>query len=313
VEFRTALQRYLLVSGEDPQPLGPLLCEKFGAERTAMHRKIDAYTKRDDRNQSVVRNLSTIAEGVPHLTASQSDGPTRVGNLSKLIESSRVDNPIASESAPFEWAGSLRGRNNRWYPWIAAGLALIGAVLLIVRMGRDEEPKPPHLAMPAPPAEPVVTSRETPLSPGSIPADSPFQNERSSDSSASGLQPSAAAAPREGNDERSSRQWHSRSALKPTSATTSRSREPALPGEGEREPESTTTNNTAVTRNPYRSSAPSPAPAPGSISADGHSIAGSRPETSGSQSASARPTMGSDLRSLPRRSQRPIDVQDPFR
>jgi serine/threonine protein kinase len=330
-EFRTALQRYLLVSGEDaPQALGPLLCTKFAAERDAMHRMIDAYTKRDDRNQSVVRSLTTMAEGLPKQTGAHEDGPTRVGNLARLIESSRVDNPIGGEPPAFEWGDSLRSRT-RVYPWIVAGVALIGAVILLLRSGDAPPAKAPHLTMPAPPVEShKAAPDETSTSPAMAPAMPSAWDAKAPAAQPSAAAGSAATATREADAERPARQWRPRTALTSSDDSSSSSsastglRDPARSSTHTKEPVSSVagaasshvddaaSNAPGLSRNPYRAPSPNPTPAPGdarSISAARAAQSSSRPMTAGS---SLGPE-GMDLRNLPRRPQRPIDTQDPFR
>jgi tRNA A-37 threonylcarbamoyl transferase component Bud32 len=326
-EFRAALQRYLLVAGEDPpQPLGPLLCTKFVAERDAMHRMIDAYAKRDDRNQSVVRSLSTMAEGLPRQAASHEDGPTRVGNLARLIESSRVDNPVAGDPAPFEWGNSLRSKP-RVYPWIVGGaVAVIGVLLLLLRNG-EPPAKAPHLALPAPPS---AAPKETVIAPATSP-----EMPAAWDARAAAPQPSAAAdsgggastSPRDVATERPARQWRTRTASDDSSSASTRSHDPAKSSSAtsahSREPVSgiTAADNahddsaavaSGVSRNPYR--APSPNPTPGS--ADERSLSPARavqPSPRPMTAGSSLGPEGQDLRNLPRRAPRPIDTEDPFR
>ncbi|HET6340366.1 MAG TPA: serine/threonine-protein kinase [Polyangiales bacterium] len=294
VEFRTALERYMLISGEDPQPLAALMCAKFAAERVAMHRMIDAQAKRGDHNQSVVRTLSAMTDRVLQPTASHDDsGPTRVGNLTKLIESSRIDNPIGVESPAPEWASSLRGRTNPYY-WVAAGIAVVGALFFLMRSGGEAPPKPPHLTMPAPPTAQQAPPAPVAAAPATPNTSNPFASEPPS-------QPTAAEVAAREVGEKPARVWRSRSALKSSDHT----QEPVLEAGSAADQGSTTTTNTsttAVSRNPYRSQGPAPVQPPAAVPAD----------RSGSQLSDAGPTMGQDLRNLRRRPQRPIDLEDPF-
>jgi serine/threonine protein kinase len=323
VEFRTALERFLLISGEDPQPLGPLMCAKFAAERVAMHRMIDASAKRGDHNQSVVRSLKAMTDRVLQPTSSHDDGgPTRVGNLTKLIESSRVDNPIGfpignplgspvgnpldpitsslgepigNESPSNEWSSSLRGRMNPYY-WVAAGVALIGALVFLMRTGDEGPPKAPHLTMPAPPAAPETSV---------APATAPPADQTSPFAAVQPPQPPAAEVGDRDSSEKPTRVWRSRSSLKSTEhSQDSSSITPSSPANTV---ESTPATPAPASHNPYRGQGPTPAQPPGVAATERASGTGL------SQPADGGLTMGQDLRSLRRRPQRPIDVEDPFR
>jgi serine/threonine-protein kinase len=338
-EFRADLERFLLVSGEPEIALDKLLSTKFAVERAAMHKLIDAYTK-GDRGQSVVRSLpSPIQVGIQ---LRREEGPTRVGNLSNLIESSRVDNPIGGESPagvddpigldssigaepPFEWGSSLRSRGNP-YVWVGAGVALLlGGILWFSSAGPA-----PHATKPVQPpsAAPVVAP---PAIAPAVPAPTETATSAATTEPTPVFEPQPAAAdPKPASDARPARTWRARTASDDTSTETS-SRSSRTRGaddesrssfgsrtrsENSRDLAAATDTARAddaqrhldpadrVRDNPYRSAPPQPMAAPRGAA---------RPEDVVGRAGNPAPAIGQDLRGLPQRPQRMIDVEDPFR
>jgi serine/threonine-protein kinase len=337
-EFRADLERFLLVSGEPEVALDKLLSTKFTVERAAMHKLIDAYTK-GDRGQSVVRSLpSPIQVGIKiRPEREREEGPTRVGNLSNLIESSRVDNPIGVESPigvdhsigaepPFEWGSSLRGRGSP-YVWVGAGVALLlGGFLWFSSAGpapRATKPLQPPSAAPVAAPPPIVPA---------APASSETVTSAATTEPAPVFEPQPSAAePKAASDARPVRTWRARTASDDTSSETvsrwSRTRgtqdDPASSSASRTRSESSrdlaaATNSARpadeaqrhldpadrVRDNPYRSPPPQPMAA---------TRAARRPEAVVGRAGNAAPAIGQDLRGLPQRPQRMIDVEDPFR
>ncbi len=87
-DMRSALQTFLLVSGENPdsKALGFAVRELFADDRSSMHRIIDTQLKEEDRSHSIVRTLPPSSPN-----ADASDDPTTVANLSQLIQSIRAE------------------------------------------------------------------------------------------------------------------------------------------------------------------------------------------------------------------------------
>ncbi len=88
-QLRLDLQKYVLISGETPStPLGDLMQAKFAAERAAMSRLIDAQVKREDRSQSLVRvsSLNLPAPPASEATSPQHGLHARASAADKLAE-----------------------------------------------------------------------------------------------------------------------------------------------------------------------------------------------------------------------------------
>jgi eukaryotic-like serine/threonine-protein kinase len=311
-EFRADLQRYMLICGDDPpQQLGPLLCAKFAAERAAILKTIDAYSKRDDRNQSVIRTLRAMTTSQP--PAPNDDRSTRITNAGRLAAANRSEITDVRDG----WPGSLRRRTNI-YPWIAGGVALVGAVAALL-LSRSEPEQPPHLALPAvpppqtsispattpqPSAEPVPAPAQPSLpQPGSPP---PFAAE-----SATARESSTTLKPREsrprGEDEplevtpkrKGRSEAEDEAAARSHDGAKSHSRDSLDDGLG-----TESSSSVPVAKNPYRTPSQSASPA------SEPSIAGARADVTPRSSGA---TPGQDLRTLQRRPARRIDVEDPFR
>jgi serine/threonine protein kinase len=162
-EFRAALQRFVLANGDMPSAavIAEIMRGKFAAERGMMHRLIDAHIKDGDLSESVVRDLRT-----QHRRSGGGDFNddllTPVADLTRLIEESRIDNPIANADvitqpriawtpAPFEPMAPARK------PWVTLGLT---ALLLIAAGWIWLQPTaaPTRVAAPAPSAPAAVVT-----------------------------------------------------------------------------------------------------------------------------------------------------------
>jgi hypothetical protein len=304
----------MLVCGDDPpQQLGPLLCTKFAAERAAILKTIDAYSKRDDRNQSVIRTLRAMTSQPP---APNDDRSTRITNAARFSAANRSEVTDVRDG----WPGSLRGRSSM-YPWIAGGVAVVGAAAALL-LSRSEPSKPPHLTMPAAPA--AAPAPQTSISPATTPPPEPVQvPEQPTSPSLTPPQPSAAEVARDSSSLKSRE-----SRARASSANADEEPLEAAPkrrGRSETEDDGTTpahgskphsrdvlddapvtegSTSPGVAKNPYRTPSQSPAPAQEASIAGAHAEAALR---------SSGATPGQDLRTLQRRPVRRIDVQDPFR
>jgi len=265
------------------------MCTKFAAERTAMHSLIDAATKRDERYQSVIRSLnpspsSEIAAAVSP-EPRRTEGPTLVGDLRRLVDTSRVDNSIDSTpqptaaaempaaevpavaEAPLEWAGRLRSRHGP-YPWLALALVvgLVGYFWL--------RPDPPPSASPTPSPQLETRTHAATAAPpaGDPPAPAP-------EPAVTVPPPSAATTP-EPAPARPARVWRPRSAVASDGGNTR-----LRPATGEKSVREDAAGGPAVEQNTLPRATSKP----------------------------AQPLIGQDLRELPRRRQRPIDLEDPYR
>lgn len=335
-EFRAELQRYLLICGDDPpQALAPLLCAKFAAERTAMFKTLDAYSKRDERNQSVIRSLRAMSQpagvnnghGVHSANAGNAgdgvydDRSTRVGNFARSNAANRTED---TDGRGLDWSGSLRGGRKNMYAWIAGAGVLIGAIAAFL-ISRSEPERAPHLTMPAPPtpaAPGLAPGVQTPAAQPSLSAATnapsepvappqvvqPFAAEPEAparDSNLARTRDANLARPRADLEEESpaaaSKRRPRADAAEDDATTSVRSNSQGRELDDGASADTTSTMN--VARNPYR--------APNSTgSASEPVIAGARSE---GVPRSSGATPGQDLRTLPRRPQRQIDVQDPFR
>jgi serine/threonine-protein kinase len=161
-EFRSALQTFLLVSGEsiDAKALGQTLRKMFSEERAAMHRLIDAYIREnrsDDTAESMIRALrpSFVEE-------SGNDDPTTVGDLSELIQSELPEsNSTVRPGAP---APRVAGRAR----WVLGGAAVVATAAFFATRGQEatqgESPvtpvAPPAAQAPAQPGPGTPTTTE---------------------------------------------------------------------------------------------------------------------------------------------------------
>ena len=161
-ELRVALEQYLMLSGErvDASALAAVMRATFGAERAAMHRTIDARLKDSEFSESMVRQLRPL----PSDELSEED-PTKVGDLSELVESSRnashnanLDEPTSTGTDAFGRA-LRKGPRARWGAGLAIGLVFALIVFAIVR-----EPRAPRAttAVPAGPPGGAPTAEAAP-------------------------------------------------------------------------------------------------------------------------------------------------------
>jgi eukaryotic-like serine/threonine-protein kinase len=339
-EFREALEGYLYVSGEAPsEPLGALMCAKFAAERAAMHRTIDDYVKREDLSRSVVRSLSDHPPTLPAASeptspqrAERGEGVTQVGDLSRWIESSRIDNPIADEpypptrlsrpsfegELPVEWAGALRGRRRIPVPVIAAAGAVTLAGFFWMRANTDTSDTPASPGAVAASSAPIVSKSVEHAATSSPSAESapllaPVASAPTLPPPVT-APPDAPSAPTEGSAEtRAVRAGRARTdATAPEAdAPAPRARASALPRPSPLE----SAESTAARTRALAASSPAPvdvARTPLEARAERSASAfkgqsGSRQSTTGVEVAA-----GEDLRELPMRRARPIDTEDPF-
>jgi serine/threonine protein kinase len=276
-EFRTALQHYLATSGAtvDAAGIGAALRAKFVDERAAMHRLIDLNV-----NQTLGNSMVRALENLPNHPGRKlgNDELTTVGDLSKLIQLSRTDNPKApSVSDEPVRAGSARAVG--W--WIAAAaVAAIGIAALWNQQQQqgEEAPRATPLAQTRPAAPtPVATqanpSLAQPTATNAEPASAPPSAAEPNANGLAAKAPPAARVPR----------------AKPASATVERTPHVAAHRAGETEARERSERAGVSAR------------APESLAADARAPL--------AQSRTPRP--GTQLH--PARAQRPLDLEDPYR
>ena len=293
-EFRAALEQYLMISGErvESTALAAVMQGAFAAERAAMHAMIDQRLKDSEFTDSMVRTLRPV----PSNELSEED-PTKVGDLSELVESSRsmrVEDLAPSGSGTDAFGRALRaGSPAKW--GAAVGLALLLALIVfaIVR-----EPRAP-----APTAVPLAPA----ASPASEPGATPAAHARAANAPAgAGPAPAAQAVPlppaaavqapvtaepadaperaeRSGGSRGSSRRWSPSSNDQPAAGNAREANAPAR--------EEQSASERAAEDPPPRDRASA-------------SLAG------GEDSA---PELGSDLREVQKTGRRKLDLEDPFK
>jgi serine/threonine-protein kinase len=155
-EFRAALQKYLTTSGAtvDAAGIGAALRAKFVDERAAMHRLIDLNV-----NQTLGNSMVRALENLPNHPGRKlgNDELTTVGDLSKLIQLSRTDNPTAESVQDAPVLRTESARTVGW--WIAA--FTVGAIGTAVLWKQGEE---------APRATPTAVSSPAAPAPSAAPA-----------------------------------------------------------------------------------------------------------------------------------------------
>jgi serine/threonine protein kinase len=162
-EMRSALQTFLLVSGENPdsKTLGFAVRELFTDDRTSMHRVIDAGLKEEERSHSIVRELRPSPRD-----ADGSDDPTTVANLSLLIQSIRSEQKGERELNDIPRFRPAR----RAYVLAVAGVLLVGVGSFLFWTNRTDAFPP--AAAPALRADPTAgVTRTTDPSPPPASAD----------------------------------------------------------------------------------------------------------------------------------------------
>lgn len=347
-EFREALENYLYVSGEAPsESLGALMCEKFAAERAAMHRTIDEYVKREELSRSVVRSLSeqplapTSASAPPPAPESPTttpdrperyEGVTQVGDLSRWIESSRVDNPVATQpslpdrrlrpsiagEAPVEWSGQLRGRRRMRGP-VAAGLgAVVLGGFIWMRAGSDssdssESAVAGSAASTRPSTHTTTITAHSPATATATTTTTTTPGQPAAPTSIAGSEPSQPSQPAVTTSELAVAPLSSSSEARVARSGRSRTEATGPAAEPVRARGSATSRS-----NPLEVDATEPAASRAqALTASSSASHGSRP-ASRAQIGATLPTegldesVGQDLRELPKRSARPIDLEDPF-
>jgi hypothetical protein len=251
--------------------------------------------------------------------APNDDRSTRITNAARFPAANRSEITDVRDG----WPGSLRGRTSI-YPWIAGGVALIGAAAALL-LTRSEPSNPPHLTMPAAPV--AAPAPQTSISPATAPPPEPVQVPQQPPSpSVASPQPSAAeaASARDSSTSNTSRprEWRPRAngEDEPLEAAPKRRGRSETEDDGTTRPHDGTKSHArdalddapvaegsaspGVAKNPYRAPSQSAAPAQEASIAGAHADAALR---------SSGATPGQDLRTLQRRPVRRIDVQDPFR
>jgi serine/threonine-protein kinase len=274
-EFRAALQQYLATSGATVEAagIGAALRAKFVDERAAMHRLIDLNV-----NQTLGNSMVRALENLPNHPGRKlgNDELTTVGDLSKLIQLSRTDNPTAA-SVQDEPLRSGSARTVGW--WIAA--VTVGAIGTAVLWKQGEEaPRATPLAASSPAAPaPAAVQASPSLAQPTVASPEPAQPPAGAQPSAAPptlqvlKQPSVARAPR----------------AKISSAASERVPHAATRHAGETDTHDRSERSSASTRTPE------------SVAADAHApLAQSR-----------TPGPGAPLH--PARAQRPLDLEDPYR
>ena len=140
-EFRAALEQYLLISGEriDSTTLAAVMQGAFAPERAAMHAMIDQRLKDSEFTDSMVRTLRPV----PSNTLSEEE-PTKVGDLSELVESSRsmrVEDLVRSGSGTDAFGRALRAGPHAKLG-AALGLALLLALIVFAIVREPRAPGP---------------------------------------------------------------------------------------------------------------------------------------------------------------------------
>jgi len=304
-EFRAALEQYLLVSGDrvDSTTLATVMQGTFYTERAAMHRMIDGRLKDSDFSESMVRALRPVASD----ELSEED-PTKVGDLSELVESSRnarLDELVRPGSTTGEdaFGRALRGDPRaKWGAALALGLLLALIVFAIVR-----EPRAPSSATPStvPPAAEAgrVESASAPSAPAGSATPLPSAPSGPAASAvARPVLPTEAIAPTparvESRTSSPARSQSARSAPARRSASTS---DAPREREREREDESASEERAAARSeaeaSPDETSARERAPA--------------APSAKGERTRP--PELGADLREVPKAERRRLDLEDPFK
>jgi serine/threonine protein kinase len=105
-EFRTALAKYLIVSGQqvDTATMRHVMCAKFADERKAIHRLIDDHIKQSD---GAIVELGEAEIGLGRETGN--DNPTTVADISKLVSDpyGRLVTSMTPPVAPAFWRSRL--------------------------------------------------------------------------------------------------------------------------------------------------------------------------------------------------------------
>jgi eukaryotic-like serine/threonine-protein kinase len=173
-EFRAVLQRFVLMSGEIPSAaaIAEVMHGKFAAEHAIMHRLIDAHIKDADLSVSMIRDLHPAWAREPI-----DDSLTAVADLSELIESSRVDNPVLAAASLVAAPTLTRARSTQrvssWaYLLVLAALVMLALVCLqrMAALRAALLPSRPalHTTAPrvsAPPPAVAATPAEAPVTP----------------------------------------------------------------------------------------------------------------------------------------------------
>jgi serine/threonine-protein kinase len=305
-EFRAALEQYLLISGErvDATTIASVMQATFYTERAAMHRMIDARLKDSDFSESMVRALRPI----PSDELSEED-PTKVGDLSELVQSSRnarLDELVSagSNTGADAFGRALRGDPRaKWGAALALGLLLALIVFAIVR-----EPRAPG-AVPgasAPAAEageldPGSSAPADPASPTGAVAPAPTASAKPAAGTAV-LAPAPLPLPVDAVAPRSTDRGESRPNTAPARSGSSRGGTARRGSASDQPAESGRTNDERAAER-----GESDAPADEASARDRER----NPAAPGKADRSA-PDLGGDLREVPKAERRRLDLEDPF-
>jgi len=296
-EFRAALEQYLLVSGErvDSNTLATVMQGTFYTERAAMHRMIDARLKDSDFSESMVRALRPV----PSDELSEEE-PTKVGDLSELVESSRnarVDDLVSagSNTGADAFGRALRGDPRaKWGAAIALGLLLALIVFAIVR-----EPRAPSAVSAGPGA--AVPAAEAPAASALVPAPGAATPAPSAQPAAGAavmapslpaevapptparVEPPASSSPGRSHSTRSAPARRSSASETPRESDSASDERTAARSEGEQ----------PAADAPARERTPAMPPAKGE--------------------RTTAPALGADLREVPKAERRRLDLEDPFK
>jgi hypothetical protein len=299
-QFRAALEQYLVVSGEriDATTMATVMQGTFHSERAAMHRMIDSRLKDSDFSESMVRALRPVTSD----ELSEED-PTKVGDLSELVESSRnarLDELVrpGSTTSSDAFGRALRtGTHAKWGAAVALGLLLALIVFAIVREPRAPAPenagRPPATAErePAAPSARATPEQALPTAPGRGP---------SVPSAATGTAVAPAALPLDAVAPSAPVRAEPRSVSSPSRSGRASSARRASASEQPRE------SAGSEERTAAQNEATDPA---GEAPARDRTL--SAPSAKGERSAGP-PDLGSDLREVPKAERRRLDLEDPF-